>query len=94
MISEPATDAAGAAGLGGRTDHDWDRAFAAAGDESERDLERAVRRGVSDTVSRAGDRVVDQQLGVQPTLRIAQGTPVRVLVTRDLVLRPYPEHSP
>jgi type IV secretory pathway VirB10-like protein len=106
VISEPATDAAGAAGLGGRTDHHWDRAFAAAGlatllgigaaagDDSESDLERAVRRGVSDTVSRAGDRVVDQQLGVQPTLRIAQGTPVRVLVTRDLVLRPYPEHSP
>lgn len=100
-ISEPGSDAAGAAGIAGRTDHHWDRAFAAAGlatllsisaeagDAPGSDVERAIRRGFGDSVSRTGERVVERSLAVQPTIRIAAGTPVRVLVTRDLVLRPY-----
>lgn len=100
-ISEPGSDAAGAAGIAGRTDHHWDRAFAAAGlatllsisaeagDAPGSEIERALRRGFGDSVSRTGERVVERSLAVQPTIRIAAGTPVRVLVTRDLVLRPY-----
>ncbi|HBT36921.1 MAG TPA: conjugal transfer protein TrbI, partial [Hyphomonas sp.] len=44
-----------------------------------------------DSVSEAGQRVVDRNLGIQPTIRIRPGWPVRVIVTRDLVLRPYSE---
>ena len=100
VISEPGADARGYAGVADRTDHHWGRVFAAAGlatilgigaelgsgDDS--DIERAIRRGTSDTVNQAGQRVVERNLGVQPTIRVRPGWPVRVIVTRDLVLRP------
>ena len=100
QISEPAADKRGFAGLSDRTDHHWDRVFVAAGlatvlgigaelGSDEDDIERAIRRGFGDSVSEAGERVVDRNLGIQPTLRIRPGWPVRVIVTRDLVLRPY-----
>lgn len=100
VISEPATDASGAAGLAGLTDHHWDRMFIAAGlatllaagseagGQDQTDLERAIRRGFGDSVSRTGERVVDRSLSIQPTIRVAAGTTVRILVTRDLVLKP------
>lgn len=102
QISEPASDAQGYAGVSDRTDHHWDRVFAAAGlatllgigselGSDDDDVERAIRRGFGDSVSEAGQRVVDRNLGIQPTIRIRPGWPVRVIVTRDLVLRPYLE---
>ncbi|MBO6635942.1 MAG: TrbI/VirB10 family protein [Parvibaculum sp.] len=102
QISEPAADAQGYAGVSDRTDHHWDRVFAAAGlatllgigselGSDDDDVERAIRRGFGDSVSEAGQRVVDRNLGIQPTIRIRPGWPVRVIVTRDLVLRPYSE---
>jgi len=102
QISEPASDAQGYAGVSDRTDHHWSRVFAAAGlatllgigselGSDDDDVERAIRRGFGDSVSEAGQRVVDRNLGIQPTIRIRPGWPVRVIVTRDLVLRPYAE---
>ncbi|MAN65756.1 MAG: conjugal transfer protein TrbI, partial [Hyphomonadaceae bacterium] len=102
QISEPAADAQGYAGVSDRTDHHWDRVFAAAGlatllgigselGSDADDIERAIRRGFGDSVSEAGQRVVDRNLGIQPTIRIRPGWPVRVIVTRDLVLWPYSE---
>jgi type IV secretion system protein VirB10 len=37
-------------------------------------------------VGRAGEQIVSRELNVRPTLMIRPGFPVRVLVTRDLVL--------
>ena len=34
-----------------------------------------------------GQRVVDRNLGIQPTIRVRPGWPVRVVVTRDIVFR-------
>jgi type IV secretory pathway VirB10-like protein len=98
-ISEPATDESGAAGLSDKTDDHWDRVLAAAGlatilgigaelGKDDEGLERAIRRGFGDSVSEAGQRVVDRNLAIQPTLRIRPGWPVRVLVTRDIVFTP------
>ena len=101
LISEPGSDASGYAGLKDRTDHHWDRAFAAAGlatllgigaelgPGEDGDIERAIRRGTTDTVSQAGQRAVDRSLGVQPSITIRPGWPVTVIVTRDLILRPH-----
>jgi type IV secretion system protein VirB10 len=101
VISAPGADGRGFAGLSDRVDHHWDRVFAAAGLASilgiggelgsggEDDIERAVRRGVGETVNEAGQRVVDRNLGIQPTIRVRPGWPVRVVVTRDLILRPH-----
>ena len=100
QFSEPGTDGEGYAGLSDRTDHHWDRIFAAAGlatilgvsaelgsSNQDDDIVRAIRRGTTDTVNQAGQRVVDRNLGIQPTIRIRPGWPVRVVVTRDIVFR-------
>ena len=36
-----------------------------------------------------GQQIVQRQLQVAPTLTIRPGFPVRIIVTRDLVLEPY-----
>ena len=52
-------------------------------------LLRAIRNGGQDTINDAGQQIVRRQLNVAPTLTIRPGFPVRVIVTRDLVLEPY-----
>ena len=42
--------------------------------------------GTQDSINRAGEQIVSRELNVRPTLTIRPGFPVRVLVTRDLVL--------
>lgn len=99
---QPGADAEGHAGLEDGVDHHWwDLAKAtvlstllgvgsqagAGGQES--DIARAIRQGASDGVSQVGRQVVARQLDIAPTLTIRPGFPVRVIVTRDLVLEPY-----
>ena len=57
------------------------------GDES--DIVRALRQGAGDSISQTGQQIVSRQLNIAPTLTIQPGFPVRVIVTRDLVLEPY-----
>ena len=52
-------------------------------------LIQAIRNGGQDTINDAGQQIVRRQLNVAPTLTIRPGFPVRVIVTRDLVLEPY-----
>ena len=101
---QPGADAAGYAGLEDGVDNHWSQLFRAAmlstllsvGSEAgsssdEGDLLQAIRRGASDSISQAGRQVVGRSLDVQPTLTVRPGFPVRVIVTRDLVLEPYRE---
>jgi len=95
---QPATDPRGFAGLQDRTDYHWGDVLKAAlistllgvgseaGSGGDGQLVRAIRRGAQDSVTRAGEQVVSRELDVRPTLTIRPGFPVRVLVTRDLVL--------
>lgn len=98
---QPGADAQGYAGLEDGVDyHWWDLAKAAAlstllgigtelaTDDNDR-LVRAIRDGAQDTVNQAGQQIVQRQLQIAPTLTIRPGFPVRVIVTRDLVLEPY-----
>ncbi|MDO9077086.1 MAG: TrbI/VirB10 family protein [Brevundimonas sp.] len=39
--------------------------------------------------SQVGGRLVDRELEVRPTIRLRAGAPVRVMITRDLILEPY-----
>ena len=39
--------------------------------------------------SQVGGRLVDRELDVRPTIRLRAGAPVRVMITRDLILEPY-----
>ncbi|PZQ79647.1 MAG: conjugal transfer protein TraI [Ancylobacter novellus] len=98
---QPGADTQGYAGLEDGVDyHWWDLAKAAAlstllgvgaelaTDDNDR-LLRAVRDGAQDTVNQAGQQIIQRQLQVAPTLTIRPGFPVRVIVTKDLVLEPY-----
>lgn len=96
LEGQPATDAAGHAGLEDKVDHHWGSVFRAAvvstllglggelGSDSDDELARAVRRAGQDSVHRAGERAVDRELAVPPTLTIRPGHPVRVLLVRPL----------
>ncbi|MEQ1671480.1 MAG: TrbI/VirB10 family protein, partial [Hyphomicrobium sp.] len=55
----------------------------------ESDIVRALRQGASNSISQTGQQIVGRQLNIAPTLTIRPGFPVRVIVTRDLVLEPY-----
>lgn len=99
---QPGADAEGYAGLEDGVDYHWGELFKAAalstilsvGAEAgssgqDSDIVRALRQGASDSVSQTGQQIVSRQLNIAPTLTIRPGFPVRVIVTRDLVLEPY-----
>lgn len=95
---QPASDPRGFAGLQDGTDYHWGGVLRAAlvstflgagselGSGDDGNLARAFRRGTQDSINRAGEQIVSRELNVRPTLTIRPGFPVRVLVTRDLVL--------
>lgn len=98
----PATDTAGYAGLSDKVDlHSWQLLKGVAlstligvGTElslgsSESDLVRAIRESAQQSGARAGDQIVSKNLGFQPTLRVRPGWPLRVVVHKDIVLRPW-----
>lgn len=98
----PGADAQGMAGLQDGVDRHGRRVLAAAGlsallaigaeagsSSEESDLARAVRRAGADTASGVGQQIVGKSLDLAPTLTIRPGAPLRVLLTRDLVLEPY-----
>ena len=98
-------DSAGYSGLQDEVDNHWGALFKAAllstllgvgselgsttGAGSNGDVITALRRGSSDSLNQTGQKVVQQNLNVQPTLTVRPGFPVRVIVNRDLVLEPY-----
>ena len=99
---QPGADTQGYAGLEDGVDYHWGELFKAAalstllsvgaqagssGDEN--DIVKALRQGASQSVSQTGQQIVSRQLNIAPTLTIRPGFPVRVIVTRDLVLEPY-----
>lgn len=98
----PAADTGGYAGLADRVDrHTWQLLKGVAlstllgvGTElsfgsSESDLVRAIRESAQQSGARAGDQLVTRNLDVQPTLRVRPGWPLRVVVHKDIVLRPW-----
>jgi type IV secretion system protein VirB10 len=53
------------------------------------ELVRAIRESAQQNAAHAGDQITARNLDVQPTIRVRPGWPVRVLVSKDLVLRPW-----
>lgn len=101
----PGIDPAGYAGLEDGVDWHWDRILAGAAlstllgvgaelaaPESRTDGNRiviATREGAQDAVNQVGQEITKRNMSMQPTLTIRPGFPVRVTVSKDLVLRPY-----
>jgi len=101
---QPGADTAGYAGLEDQVDYHWWDLARAAGlstllavgtnlvSSDEDRLIQAIRRGAGDTINDAGQQIIQRQLQVAPTLTIRPGFPMRVVVTRDIVLEPYAAH--
>ncbi|MEM7662941.1 MAG: TrbI/VirB10 family protein [Pseudomonadota bacterium] len=98
----PGTDLSGFAGLKDRVDNHTARLFGAAllstvlsvgselgRDSNEDDIIEAIRDGGQRTFNQAGQRIVNRQLNVQPTIRVRPGWRLNVIVNKDLVLNPY-----
>lgn len=99
------TDPAGYAGLEDGVDWHWDRLFAGAAlttllgvgaelaaPENRQDGDRVIiagRDSAQDSINQVGQEVTRRNLNIQPTLTSRPGLPVRLIVNRDLVLRPY-----
>ena len=99
---QPGSDTQGYAGLEDDVDNHWGMLIKAAmlstllsvGAEAgtsatENSLIQAIRGGASNSISQTGQQIVQRQLNIQPTLTIRPGFPVRVLVSRDLILTSY-----
>jgi len=101
----PATDPSGYAGLADSVDlHTWQllkgvalstllgvsSQLALSGQD---DLLQAIRMSTQDNVARAGDQITQRNLGVQPTITVRPGAPVRLVVHKDLVFAPATERS-
>lgn len=100
----PATDPQGYAGLEDEVDfHSW-RLIGGIGlstllgvgseltfGDNEGDLVEAIRESTQDSANRAGQRITQRNLDIQPTITVRPGWPLRIIVSKDLVLRPYGE---
>ena len=99
------TDPAGYAGLEDDVDWHWNRIVAGAvlttllgvgaelaAPESRQDGNRIViagRDSAQDSINQVGQKITRRTMNIQPTLTTRPGLPVRIIVNRDLVLRPY-----
>lgn len=98
----PATDAAGYSGLADQVDyHTWTllkgvvlSTLLGVGSQdtfgsAQGNLVQAIRESTQESTNQAGERIVEKDLEVQPTITVRPGWPVRVVVHKDLVLQPY-----
>ncbi|WP_241126962.1 TrbI/VirB10 family protein [Novosphingobium terrae] len=98
----PASDASGFAGLADKVDfHSWQLikgvvlssllgvSTQLSFGSNESDLLRAIRESTQQSAGRAGDQIVTRALNVQPTITVRPGWPLRVVVHKDIVMRPW-----
>ena len=98
----PATDPAGYTGLKDKVDyHTWTllkgialSTLLGVGTQvtfgnSQSNLVQAIAQSSQESTNQAGQRIVEKDLNIQPTIIVRPGWPLRVVVNKDLVLRPY-----
>lgn len=97
----PATDAGGYSGLEDQVDfHTWALIKGVAistllgvGSQlaisGQSDLMLSIRNSTQDSVNQAGQQITQKNLNIQPTIKVRPGWPLRVIVHKDIVLRPY-----
>jgi len=103
LTSEPGVDAQGAVGVRGQVDRRlWPLLVGTLFAGAVTTLGQIARDGedggglLGDACdaaaiegSQVGGRLVDRELQVRPSIRLRAGAPVRVMITRDLILEPY-----
>ena len=99
----PATDAAGYSGLEDQVDyHTWTLLKGDCDvDAARRRQPGHVRQqptaiwskrsgeSTQESTNQAGQQIVEKDLNIQPTITMRPGRPLRVILHKDLVLRPY-----
>jgi type IV secretory pathway VirB10-like protein len=98
----PATDAAGYAGLADQVDyHTWTllkgiamSTLLGVGTQvtlgnGQSNLVQAIQQSTQESTNQAGQRIVEKDINIQPTITVRPGWPLRVVVHKDLILRPY-----
>lgn len=99
-------DTEGHAGLQDKVDGHWGRVFAGAAVSTlvgvaaalaspdrttgSGTLVIASQQSVQDSVNQVGQQITRRNIDIQPTLNIRPGFELRVIVNKDLILRPYP----
>ena len=102
----PGTDTQGYAGLEDRVDWHWNRLISGAavstllGAAAElavpgqlggsQSVVYASVEGLQNSMNQVGQEITQRNLDIQPTITIRPGFQVRVIVNKDLILRPYP----
>lgn len=104
ILSEaPGVDAQGAVGVRGDVNRRlWPMGVAtlfagaittlgelARGRSDERSFIGSAGDAASIEAAQVGGRLIDRELEVRPSIRLRAGAPVRVMITRDLILEPY-----
>ena len=97
----PAVDGQGFAGLKDKVDrHTWQfmkgavlSSLLSVGSELSSDdegrLARALQNAGQDTANIAGQRIIERSLNIQPTLSVHPGWRFSIIVSKDLILKPY-----
>jgi type IV secretory pathway VirB10-like protein len=98
----PAMDAAGYSGLEDEVDyHTWTLLEGialstllgiggqVAFGSNQSNLVEAIRESTQESTNQAGQHIVEKDLNVQPTLKIRPGWPLKIIVSKDIVLAPY-----
>ena len=98
----PATDTAGYAGLEDQVNfHTWRlikgvvlSTLLGVGTEltfgdNESELLTAIRESAQDSTNQVGQRLTQRNLNIQPTITVRPGWPLRIIVHKDMVLRPF-----
>jgi type IV secretion system protein VirB10 len=98
----PATDVSGYTGLSDQVDyHTWTlikgialSTLLGVGTEttfgsSQNNLVQAIEQSTGEGTNQAGQHIVEKDLNIQPTITVRPGWPLNVIVSKDLVLRPY-----
>ena len=97
----PGTDPAGFAGVADKVDFHTRQLVKSIGlatllgvgtelslGSNESELVRAIRESIQENTNRAGQRLVERTLDIQPTITVRPGWPIRVIVNKDIVLPP------
>ena len=97
----PAVDGQGFTGLKDKVDrHTWQfmkgavlSSLLSVGSELSSDdegrLARALQNAGQDTANVAGQRIIERSLNIQPTLSVRPGWRFSIIVSKDLILKPY-----
>lgn len=100
----PGVDGAGQAGLQDQVNWHWGRIFegaalstmigvgaelAAPEQTGGNTVVAAGRESIQSTITEVGQQITRRNLNIQPTITVRAGFPVRVIVNKDLVLKPF-----